>query len=185
MKRFILVLSLLISSIAFAQHKPLKHIEISDFPSNKISVSVDNNLANTINSYSASSLLARIRIVHEIGIRIPDLDINQYYLSVNLDNEEAKRLILYAKLKGEPDGVRFGVSPIILNIGELKYTIKSWAISDKHLMIDIAKEITEHISISGFQDICIGNNYIVLFDDHEQELWRRCAEKVYDNRKHF
>ena len=185
MKRIILLLSILITSTAIAQHKPLKQIEVSDFPTNKVSVDNRNNFTNTTNTYSASSLLMRLKVSHEKGIKYPAREDDFWELSVRLDETEQSKLKTMAKIEAGFGDLLVGVDPLILYIGESKYTIRGWYLGDKYLMIDINKALTEHISISGFQSIYVGNSAFIQFGDTEQELWRRCALEVYKNRKHL
>lgn len=185
MKRFILLLSILITSTAIAQHKPLKHIEISDFPTNKVSVSNKYNYSGTINTYSASSLLRRIDVSHEKGIKYPDTDYNSWLLTIRLYNAEETKLKQMAKTKAGLGDLIVGVDPIVLYIGESKYSISNWYLGTAFLMIDVNKSKTEHISISGFQGIYIKGQCFIQFDDTEQELWRRCASEVYSERKYY
>lgn len=185
MKRLILLLSILITSTAIAQHRPLKHIEVKDFPTNRISIENENNFSNTTNTYSASSLLVRLKVSHEKGIKYPALEDDFWSLSIMLDGAEKSKLKTMAKMNAGFGDLLVGSDPLILYIGESKYTIRGWYLGDAFLMIDISKALTEHISISGFQSIKVGNNTFIDFCDTEQELWRRCAKEVYDKRKHL
>lgn len=185
MKRFIVLLSILITSTALAQHRPLKNIEVSDFPTNRVSIENKNNFTNTTNTYSASSLLVRLKVSHEKGIKYPALEDDFWSLSVKLDEAEQRKLKTMTSMNAGFGDLLIGSDPLILYIGESRYTIRSWYLGDAFLMIDISKALTEHISISGFQSIYIGNSTFIDFCDTEQELWRRCAKEVYDNRKHL
>lgn len=185
MRKFVFILALIISVNLHAQHAPLKHVDVPDNYATKINVDKSYNFTNTIDICTASFSLASKKIYHEKGIKYPDLDYNSWCISLRLDSEASTQLNDKAQMQDGLGNLSVGISKITLIIGESKYSINTWyyAGDNKHLMIDINKNITEHISISGFQGLYVNDHLIVKFNDIEQELWRRAAKEVYSLRK--
>lgn len=181
MKRLLLLMIMLICTSAYGQHRPLKHIEVNE--SNvvyQLHKKCENNITASVNTYSASSLLVRLQVSHELGIKYYDRLVNDWLVQLRLrDNELAKIKSLATFLND------FGIEPLTLKIGESSYTVKKWYLGNEYLIIDINKSIAEHISISGFQSINFNGQSFVAFEELEQEMWRRCAKDVYENRKHL
>lgn len=185
MKRlFFIALSLLICVGTYAQHKPLKHIEIKESAITQVRTENRNNYTNTINTYSASALLS-LRVSHEKGIKYPELDYELWSASYNVNDDKVSLLKSMAKLSEGFGGLLIGATPMTLSIGESNYIIDSWYLGTQQIMIDLNKTIIEHISVSGLQSIRFGSSCYVEFGDTEQELWRRCAKEVFDKRKHL
>lgn len=187
MKKIIVLLCTLISTCVYAQHVPLKHIDVADNYATRIKLDNSYNFTNTIEICSASFALASKKISHEKGIKYPDQDYNLWNISLRLDSNQATALKSNAKLQDGLGNLSIGVSKLLLVIGESKYNISTWyyASENNHLMIDVTKNIAEHISISGFQAIFVEGHEVAPFNDIEQELWRRAAKEVYDKRKHL
>ena len=186
MKKFITLLSILISASVFAQHTPLKHIEVGDYPSCKVKTELRKNITETTETYSASFALYSNIVSHEKGIKYPALEDNIWGIKTNLDSKQDVTIRIKTKMN---DG--WGQSKIYVAIGECNYLVSSWYYSAdyKHLYLDLNKSQIEHMSISGFQGIYLNEvkeeNLIVSYSDVCQELWRRCAKEVYDKRKHL
>lgn len=187
MKKVILILSFIISLNLHAQHTPLKHVDVPDTYATQIKVDYSHNFTNTIEICTASFSLASKKIYHEKGIKHPDLDYNSWCIYLRLDSEASIQLTDKAKMQEGFGNLSIGASKMTLIIGESQYSINTWyyAGDNKQLMIDINKNITEHISISGFQGLYVNEHLIKKFDDVDQELWRRAAKEVYSLRKNL
>lgn len=187
MRKVITLMSILISTCIYAQHVPLKHIDVADNYATKIQLDNSYNFTNTIEICSASFALASYKISHEKGVKYPDQDYNLWNISLRLDSDESAALKSKAKMQDGLGNLSVGISKLLLVIGESKYNISTWYYSsdNNYLMIDVTKNIAEHISISGFQSIFVENHEVVPFNDIEQELWRRSAKEVYNRRKHL
>lgn len=173
---------------AHAQHVPLKHIEVPDFPTTQIRKDYSNNFAKTINTYSAIfSFTWCFR--HEVGYKEPDLDYNVWGLSLVLDQKQDLTLRIKAKAEQGLGDLLQGAAPLYLTVGGKHYVINTWyyATGNKRLMLDFEKNIVEHVSVSGLQGIYTETvseeNKIIVFNEVQQELWRRSAEEVYSKRK--
>lgn len=185
MKRFITLLCSLICIQGYAQHMPLKPIEVPDFPTNKVYVDARNNITNTINTYAASSLLGKLRVSHEIGLKYPYEDYFLWSISIDINNNERNQIISNAKTLQLSENFITGESGLFLEIGGERYRIFTWCIINNSLMIDTSSIAIEHISISGLQKVYYCTEKAIEFNELEQELWRRCAKEVHDKRKHL
>ena len=186
MKRIITLVCLLVSISCFAQHIPLKHITVGDYPGCKINTSTRKNMTETIETFSASFALGSEYVYHEKGIKHPNLNDNIWGIKTSLDNKQDLTIRIKTQMNNG-----WGLSKIYVAIGDSKYIVGSWFYSEdyKHLYLDLNKAQIEHMSISGFQGIYINEvkeeNLLIPYSDVSQELWRRCAKLVHDNRKHL
>lgn len=186
MKKIITLFCCAFCLSAYAQHKPLKEVQVGDYPGCKVRTSLHNNFANTTETYAAAFELGAQRVSHEIGIKHPDLGYNLWGISTSLDSKEDLTIRIKAKMNNGCGG-----SVIYIVIGEKTYAITSWyyAANNRHLLIDLSKEQIEHMSISGFQAIYLNevsdDTLLLSYSDVSQELWRRCAKEVYNKRKYL
>ena len=189
MKKILITIAfLIVACVSYAQHLPLKHIEVGDYPTTEIRKSFSNNFANTINPYSAKFCFTW-GIYHEVGFKDPDLNFCTWGLEMNLNTKQDLTLKIKASTTQGFGDLLQGVKPLYLSVGETTYPVRTWyyATDSKHLMLDFYKGIVEHISISGLQGIYVNipseDSQLIKFTDVEQELWRRSAEEVYSKRK--
>lgn len=185
MKRIIVIICVLFSINTYAQHTPLKHIEVPDFPTNKVNTEERFNFSETVNTYTAHCLFLNQQVLHEKGIKYPDIGYDLWSIAMMLDNDEISTIKSMADMSKGIGDLLVGVTPLTVSIGESKYTIKSWYLSSRQLMMDLNKDIIEHISISGLQSISVRTKSCLQYNDIQQELWRRCAKEVYDKRKNL
>lgn len=187
MKKIFAIMGLLLSMTAYAQHIPLRHIEVPDNYATQIRTETTDNFSNTIETFTAYFGLGSKRFSHEKGTSYPDFEHNNWSVYVNLNTEQDEILKTHAKMQEGFTDFYTGISTIQVNIGEKQYSISTWYYSakSKSLMIDINKSIAEHMSVSGFQGIYTSHKEITRFSDVEQELWRRAAKTVYDKRKNL
>ena len=176
------------SIITYAQYKPLKRINLSDVYISQSGINKSYNIDCTKDIYSSFFYLNSHRLSHHKGIKDPDLGYDSWTIDLNLDTNKAIALNLYANMQEAFDSFYNGITKLKLCVGETLYEIDTWYYSEassthRTLMMDITKPITKHISISGLQGIYVDNIEIIAFSDIEQELWRRAAKDVYENRK--
>lgn len=190
MKKLILISLLLLASVSiYAQHKPLKSIDLNSVYISQSGADKTYNIGNTREIYTAYFYSYRNSVAHHKGIKDYDLGYDLWSLNIRLDTDEAIALNSYALMTESSSKFYTGKDKLKISIGESTYTIDNWYYSELggqyHLMIDINKSITNHISISGFQGIIAHNVEIIAFSDIEQELWRRAAKDVYDTRRNL
>lgn len=187
MKRYIILLFGLLSITAYAQHQPLKQIDIPDDPIYQMDYDNRNNLAETINYYSASAHIATIAIVHAKGIAYPDMNVNRWDIRIILNEKQKEDFIAITQAEEVFSGYWTSHIRLVLSIGEAQYHINSWSLTENCLFIEVHKDVIRHMGISGFQSISAfpGDTLIVQYQDITQELWRRCAKNVYEGRKNL
>lgn len=187
MKKIITIIFLLIGACAYAQHKPLKHIELNSVYISQSGAEKSYNIGNTREIYASHFYNGKNRISHHKGIDSYDLGYELWDISTQIDVDEQIALKLYTSKKEVTSGFYSGITPLSIVVGESTYKIANWYYSEnlgrQAIMIDIDKNITKHISISGLQGICCNGIEIIAFSEIEQELWRRAAKDVYDTRK--
>lgn len=189
MKRICILFVLLFSLFAtsHAQHKALKHIELSDVYISQSGSEKSYNIGNTKEIYSSYFYLGQKRIEHQKGVKDYDLGYDLWCIQMRLDSYEAIAIELYSTMEEAIGGLYSGTSELIISVGGQKYNINSWYYtkSDRYLMLDINKNISQHISVSGLQGIETSEIEIIAFTDIEQELWRRAAKDVYETRNNM
>ena len=190
MKKFIYLLSslfLLFGTCAYAQHKPLKPIVLNSVYISQSGAEKSYNLGNTREIYASYFYLGKNRVSHHKGIQSPDLGYNLWEITTQIDTDEAIALELYTVKKEQFSDFYSGITQLSIVVGESTYKIANWYYSEnlgrQAIMIDIDKNIANHISISGLQGICCNGIEIIAFSEIEQELWRRTAKDVYDTCK--
>lgn len=188
MKRIILLLiALSMSIVTLAQHKPLKKIELKDTYLSQSGSNKSYNTGSTKEIYSAHFNLGHYYIEHQKGIKDYDLGYDAWVIGIHLDPLDAVALNLYATMEESFSKFYIGTAPLCISVGGTIYEITTWYYSEtgSGLMMDINKPIAQHISISGFQGIYVGDLEIIAFSDIDQEQWRRSAKDVYETRKHL
>lgn len=187
MRNVITIIILLIGVCTHAQHKPLKHIDLNSVYISQSGAEKSYNTGNTREIYGSYFYLGRNRISHHKGIQSPDLGYDLWEITTRIDADEAIALELYTVQEKLSSDFYSGLTKLSIVVGESIYGIANWYYSEilgnYTLMIDIDKNLTKHISISGLQGIYANGIEIIAFSDIEQELWRRAAKDVYDIRK--
>lgn len=187
MKKIITIIFLLIGASAYAQHKPLKPIELNSVYISQSGAKKSYNIGNTREIYASHFYLGKNRVSHHKGIQSPDLGYNLWEITTQIDTDEAIALELYTVKKEQFSDFYSGITQLSIVVGESTYEISNWFYTELHgehsLMMDIDKNITKHISISGLQGISSNGVEIIAFSEIEQELWRRAAKEVYDTCK--
>ena len=188
MKRIVfLLIALSMSMVVFAQHKPLKQIELKDAYLSRSGSGKSYNTGNTREIYTAYFNLGHNSIGHHKGIKDYDLGYDAWVIDIHLNPTDAVALNLYATMEESFSKFYVGTAPLCISVGGAIYEIATWYYSDTGfaLMMDINKLIAQHISISGFQGILVGDVEIIAFSDIDQEQWRRAAKEVYETRKNL
>lgn len=183
-----LLLIAMISCISVqAQHNPLKNVKIADFYISQSGSEKSYNIGNTREIYSSYFHLGSNRVEHHRGIKDYDIGYDLWTIHLRLTSNEAIAVETYTNSKEELGGLRLGQSPLYIIVGGVRYAIKKWYYSPnyRNLMVDISKPIAEHMAISGLQAVCADDIGIISFNDIDQELWRRAAKDVYEQRKHL
>lgn len=187
MKKLITILFLLIGACAYAQHEPLKYIDLHNTYISQSGAEKSYNIGNTREIYGSFFYLGRNRISHHKGIKSPDLEYNLWEIKTDIDNDEAIAVELYTVKEETFSNFYTGLTHLSILVGDTIYKSPRWHYSEtlgRHsLMIDIDENITKHISISGLQGIYVNGVEIISYSEIEQELWRRAAEDVYNTRK--
>lgn len=186
MKKIITIIFLLIGACAYAQHKPLKHIELNKASLAQSGAKKVFNDGLTIEAYTAYFYSERNHIKYNEDLTSG----KKWQIMTLIDSDEIFALKNYTSmsnpLSSSPDFYD-GDSKLTILVGESAYEIEDWYFGEHPvyplLHITINKEITEHISISGFQGIGSNGIEIIAFSEIEQELWRRTAKDVYDTCK--
>lgn len=186
MKKFIIILLLLMEANAYAQHNPLKHINLHSVYIAQSGSEKYYNIGNTRDIYASHFYQGRNRISHHKGIQSPDLGYNLWEISTVIDTDEAIAIELYTTKEETFSGFYTGQTQISILVGSTLYKSPKWHYSETpghySLMIDIDQNITKHISISGLQGIYVNGIEIISYSEIEQELWRRAALDVYNMR---
>lgn len=193
MKKFIYLLSflfLLFGTCAYAQHKPLKPIELNSVYISQSGAEKSYNIGKTREIYKSYFYLGSHSISHQKGIKDYDLGYESWNVDFVLDNNEAIALNIYTAKSEQFTNFHAGLTCLKIVVGEATYDVNTWYYSEatsthRYLMMDINKSIAEHISVSGLQGIIVNNIEIIAFSEIEQELWKRAAKDVYDTLKNL
>lgn len=191
MKKLVLISLLFLASISiYAQHKPLKYIDLNSVYISQSGFEKSYNIGSTREIYRSYFYLGSHSISHQKGIKDYDLGYDSWTIDIVMDNNEAIALNLYTAKSEQLTDFYAGLTYLKIVVGEATYDVKTWYYTEsvperRALLMDINKTIAEHISISGLQGIIVNDIEIIAFSEIEQELWRRAAKDVYDTRKNL
>lgn len=164
MKKFIILLLALIPIISGAQEfKPLKPLEVPDYPGNVISI---NESSFPPTTYTASYAIMTRGISATLGVP-GEFDI--FFKVDDADNYDGMTARLW--------------------IGGEQYYKQVFFTSAGKIYIDILGLHIKHMAVSGLQAVdFLNNGNLVLahhFNEIEQELWRRAAGELINTVEKF